>query len=117
MNAPAERPPAVRSAVRSGRERVLIGLVASLAAIAFVESYQGLYHAARAGGRPMPWLWPCAVEGFTLAMNVAIWDARSRGRRAPWAWVLLVLATGVSTALLRRPPRRHRRRHGCPGRR
>jgi len=47
----------------------------------------------------MPWLWPCAVEGFTLAMNVAIWDARSRGRRAPWAWVLLVLATGVSTAL------------------
>jgi len=78
---------------------VLIGLVASLAVIAFVESYQGLYHAARAGNRPMPGLWPCAVEGFTLAMTVAIWDARSRGRRAPWAWVLLVLATGVSTCL------------------
>src|SRR6266516_6983042 len=86
-------------AVRSGRERVLVGLVSSLAVIAFVDSYQGLYHAARAGSRPMPWLWPCAVEGFTLAMNVAIWDARSRGRGAPWAWVLLVLATGVSTCL------------------
>jgi hypothetical protein len=78
---------------------VLIGLVASLAVIAFVESYQGLYHAAAAGGRPMPWLWPCAVEGFTLAMNVAIWDARSHRRRAPWAWFLLILATAVSTAL------------------
>jgi hypothetical protein len=83
----------------SRRQRVLIGLVASLAVIAFVESYQGLYHAAAAGGRPMPWLWPCAVEGFTLAMNVAIWDARSGHRRAPWAWFLLILATAVSTVL------------------
>jgi hypothetical protein len=83
----------------STRQRVLIGLVATLAVIAFVESYQGLYHAAAAGGRPMPWLWPCAVEGFTLAMNVAIWDARSGHRRAPWAWFLLILATAVSTAL------------------
>jgi hypothetical protein len=83
----------------TARQRVLVGLVATLAVIAFIESYQGLYRAAIAGGRPWPWLWPCAVEGFTLAMNVAIWDARSRRRRAPWSWALLILATAVSTAL------------------
>jgi hypothetical protein len=92
-------PPTSGPKARSGRERALIGLVASLAVIAFVESYQALYHAAQAGNRPIPPLWPYAVEGFTLAMTVAIWDARSRGRHAPWAWVLLVLATAVSTCL------------------
>jgi hypothetical protein len=100
--APARRDaplPPVPPATASARQRVLVALVASLAVIAFVESYQGLYRAAVAGGRPWPWLWPCAVEGFTLAMNVAIWDARSEARRAPWAWFLLILATAVSTAL------------------
>jgi hypothetical protein len=91
--------PSVPPSTASARQRVLVALVASLAVIAFVESYQGLYRAAVAGGRPWPWLWPCAVEGFTLAMNVAIWDARSEARRAPWAWFLLILATAVSTAL------------------
>jgi Protein of unknown function (DUF2637) len=81
------------------RERVLVWLVASIAVVAFIESFQGLYYAARAGGRPLPWLWPWAVDGFTLAMNVVIWDARSKGRRARWAWWLLICATGVSTAL------------------
>jgi hypothetical protein len=81
------------------RERALVWLVASIAVVAFIESFQGLYYAARAGGRPLPWLWPWAVDGFTLAMNVVIWDARSKGRRARWAWWLLICATGVSTAL------------------
>jgi Protein of unknown function (DUF2637) len=81
------------------RERALVWLVASIAVVAFIESFQGLYYAAKAGGRPLPWLWPWAVDGFTLAMNVVIWDARSKGRRARWAWWLLICATGVSTAL------------------
>jgi hypothetical protein len=84
---------------KGARERALVWLVASIAVVAFIESFQGLYYAARAGGRPLPWLWPWAVDGFTLAMNVVIWDARSKGRRARWAWWLLICATGVSTAL------------------
>lgn len=82
--------------------RLLNVLVATIAAIAFVVSFDAIQsYAARVGAFPR-WLAPAApllVDTFTLAATVTILLRSRAGVRAGYAWVLLAAGSGASIAI------------------
>jgi hypothetical protein len=75
---------------------VIVGLITG---VLLMESYGAMVEAARAGGRPIPELWPLGTEA--LAMEVSVLEAKRLGHRAVLrlSWLLLVASVALSTLL------------------
>ncbi len=88
------------------RRQALVGLVFLLAISILFECWQATAAAAKAGGRPMPDLWPVTLEGFLIVLILVYWDARSDHRKAPLARLLLAGITLVAAGVqaLAAPP-------------
>lgn len=81
------------------RRKALVALVASLFAVALVESWEALTHAAHAAHVPYPRPWPHMVDGFILAMALMVVEARAERRNPWWARVGMVASTALSTVI------------------
>jgi hypothetical protein len=77
---------------------VIVGLITG---VLLMESYGAMVHAARAGGRAIPELWPLGTEALALAMEVSVLEAKRLGHRAVLrlSWLLLVASVALSTLL------------------
>src|SRR5262245_41104667 len=92
------RPPGARQGGLV-RRKALVALVASLFAVALVESWEALTHAAHAAHVPFPAPWPHMVDGFILAMALMVVEARAQQRNPWWARVGMVGSTALSTVI------------------
>jgi hypothetical protein len=85
----------------SRAQHILAVIVGLITAVLLVESYGAMVHAARAGGRAIPELWPLGTEALALAMEVSVLEAKRLGHRAVLrlSWLLLVASVALSTLL------------------
>lgn len=77
----------------------IVALTFLVAGSVFFESWSAAAHAAEAGGRPHPSVWPTSLEAFIAILVLVYWEARSQGRRAPGARALLLLTTAVASLI------------------
>jgi hypothetical protein len=85
----------------SRAQRILAVIVGLITTVLLMESYGAMVHAARAGGRAIPELWPLGTEALALAMEVSVLEAKRLGHRAVLrlSWLLLVASVALSTLL------------------
>ena len=85
----------------SRAQRILAVIVGLITGVLLMESYGAMVHAARAGGRAIPELWPLGTEALALAMEVSVLEAKRLGHRAVLrlSWLLLVASVALSTLL------------------
>jgi hypothetical protein len=85
----------------SRAQHILAVIVGLITGVLLVESYGAMVHAARAGGRAIPELWPLGTEALALAMEVSVLEAKRLGHRAVLrlSWLLLVASVALSTLL------------------